>query len=201
MPNNPILCVDDDPINLSLLRSTLQEDYKLVFARSGSEALTAVLKHSPSLILLDVQMPDITGFEVAQQLKSNPKTEHIPIIFITSLLDVDDEKAGFDVGGVDYITKPLSPPIVRARVHTHLSLVRASKLDASYRDAIYMIGEAGHYNDKRVCTFGEWQHTVILWHWLRAGTMTRQICWKWQHRCTTQARLAYPMQFYKSPIN
>lgn len=146
MPNKPILCVDDDPINLSLLRSTLH-DYKLVFARSGAEALTGVVKHSPSLILLDVQMPDMTGFEVAERLKSDPKTEPIPIIFVTSLLDEDDEQAGFDVGGVDYITKPISPCIVRARVRTHLSLVRASQLDASYRDAIYMLGEAGHYND------------------------------------------------------
>jgi putative two-component system response regulator len=146
MLNNLILCVDDDPINLSLLRNTLH-NYKLVFARNGAEALAVVLKHSPALILLDVQMPDMTGFEVAQRLKSNPKTEHIPIIFVTSLLDEDDEQAGFDVGGVDYITKPISPCIVRARVQTHLSLVRASKLDASYRDAIYMLGDAGHYND------------------------------------------------------
>jgi putative two-component system response regulator len=147
MPNNPILCVDDDPITLGLLRNTLQKDYKLVFARNGTEALEAVLKHKPSLILLDVQMPDITGFEVASQLKSNPKTEHIPIIFVTCLFDEDDEQAGFDIGGVDYITKPISPCVVRARVRTHLSLVRASQLDASYRDAIYMLGEAGHYND------------------------------------------------------
>jgi putative two-component system response regulator len=130
-----------------LLRSTLQEDYKLVFAHNGTEALAAVLKHSPSLILLDVQMPDMTGFEVAQRLKSDPKTEHIPIIFVTSLLDEDDEQAGFNAGGVDYITKPISPCIVRARVRTHLSLVRVSKLETSYRDAIYMLGEAGHYND------------------------------------------------------
>jgi putative two-component system response regulator len=147
MQTNPILCVDDDPINLSLLRSTLQEDYKLVFARSGAEALTAAQKHSPSLILLDVQMPTMSGFEVARKLKSDPKTEHTPIIFITSLLDEKYEQFGFDVGASDYITKPISPCIVRARVRTHLSLVRASQLEASYRDAIYMLGEAGHYND------------------------------------------------------
>lgn len=147
MPHNPILCVDDDPINLGLLRNALQEDYKLVFARNGTEALTAALKHDPSLILLDVQMPDINGFEVARRLKSDPKTEPIPIIFVTALLDEDDEQTGFDVGGVDYITKPISPCIVRARVRTHLSLVSTSQLEASYRDAIYMLGEAGHYND------------------------------------------------------
>jgi putative two-component system response regulator len=137
MPTNLILCVDDDLINLSLLRSTLQEDYKLVFARNGAEALIAALKHNPSLILLDVQMPTMNGFEVARKLKSDPQTKSIPIIFVTSLLDEDYEQFGFEVGGVDYITKPISPPIVRARVQTHLSLVRASQLDASYRDAIY----------------------------------------------------------------
>lgn len=147
MLHNTILCVDDDPINLGLLRNSLQGDYKLIFARNGAEALVAVLKHTPCLILLDVQMPDITGFEVARQLKSDPKTEHIPIIFVTALFDEDDEQAGFDVGGVDYITKPISPCVVRARVRTHLSLVRATQLEASYRDAIYMLGEAGHYND------------------------------------------------------
>jgi putative two-component system response regulator len=147
MLRNRILCVDDDPINLGLLRNTLQEDYKLVFALNGTEALTAVLKHKPTLILLDVQMPDISGFEVAQRLKADQKTEHIPIIFVTSLLDENDEQLGFDVGGVDYITKPISPSIVRARVRTHLSLVQSSILEKSHRDAIYMLAEAGHYND------------------------------------------------------
>jgi putative two-component system response regulator len=147
MTHTPILCVDDDPINLGLLRNTLQEDYKLVFAPNGTEALIAVLKHNPALILLDVQMPDISGFEVAQRLKADQKTEHIPIIFVTSLLDENDEQFGFDVGGVDYITKPISPSIVRARVRTHLSLIRTSELEASHRDAIYMLAEAGHYND------------------------------------------------------
>jgi putative two-component system response regulator len=147
MSHTPILCVDDEPINLGLLRNTLQEDYKLVFAPNGTEALIAVLKHKPTLILLDVQMPDISGFEVAQRLKADQKTEHIPIIFVTSLLDENDEQLGFDVGGVDYITKPISPSIVRARVRTHLSLVQSSILEKSHRDAIYMLAEAGHYND------------------------------------------------------
>ena len=145
--NHPILCVDDDPINLALLRNTLQEKYPLIFASNGAEALTMAASQLPILILLDVQMPDMTGFEVAQQLKLNPETKHIPIIFVTSLLEEGDEQAGFDAGGVDYITKPISPNIVRARVKTHLSLVRASRLDAVCQDAIHMLGEAGHYND------------------------------------------------------
>jgi putative two-component system response regulator len=147
MPSHPILCVDDDPINLRLLRSTLQDYYPLVFARNGAGALSAALKHNPALILLDVLMPDQDGFEVARQLKENPATARIPIIFITRLADEIDEQLAFSVGGVDYITKPISPYIVRARVKTHISLINASQLEASHRDAIYMLATAGHYND------------------------------------------------------
>ncbi|MDR3436373.1 HD domain-containing phosphohydrolase [Telmatospirillum sp.] len=147
MLNRPILCVDDDPSTLGLMREILQTDHRLVFALSGMGALQAVGKHSPALILLDVQMSDLSGFEVARRLKADPKTEPIPIIFVTSLADEVDEQAGFDSGGVDYITKPISPPIVRARVRTHLSLVRVAALEASHRAAISMLGEAGHYND------------------------------------------------------
>lgn len=147
MPHQPILCVDDEPNNLGLIRQVLQDEYRLVFARSGGEALQAVSKHEPSLILLDVDMPDIDGYTVARMLKAEQKTEHIPVIFVTSLDTEVDERIGFASGGVDYITKPVSPYILRARVRTHLSLVRASALNRSYRDAIQMLGVAGHYND------------------------------------------------------
>lgn len=147
MPHHPILCVDDEPNNLGLIRQVLQDEYRLVFARSGGEALQAVSKHEPSLILLDVDMPDIDGYTVARMLKAEQKTEHIPVIFVTSLDTEVDERIGFASGGVDYITKPVSPYILRARVRTHLSLVRASALNRSYRDAIQMLGVAGHYND------------------------------------------------------
>lgn len=148
MPHrNPILCVDDEPANLGLIRSVLQEEHHLVFARSGVEALQAAAKHRPSLLLLDVEMPDLCGYEVARRLKNDPQTTHTPIIFVTSLHSEIDEEAGFDAGGVDYITKPISPPILRARVRTHLSLIRATALEDSHRAAIHMLGQAGHYND------------------------------------------------------
>ncbi len=148
MPHrNPILCVDDEPANLGLIRNVLQEDHHLVFARSGVEALQAAEKHRPSLLLLDVEMPDLSGYEVARRLKNNPQTAHTPIIFVTSLNSEVDEEAGFEAGGVDYITKPISPPILRARVRTHLSLIRATALEDSHRAAIHMLGKAGHYND------------------------------------------------------
>jgi putative two-component system response regulator len=147
MNHGPILCVDDDPNNLGILRHILKDLYSLVFARNGAEALQAVKKHNPSLILLDVQMPDMNGYEVCRQLKQNPETEHIPVIFVTNKSEIFDEKAGFDAGGVDYIVKPLYPMIVQARVSTHLSLIQASELERSCRAAVYMLGDAGHYND------------------------------------------------------
>jgi putative two-component system response regulator len=147
MPHGPILCVDDEPNNLALFRQILGEDHKLIFARDGEQALRAAEKHMPSLVLLDVEMPGMDGYEVAWALKANASTEHIPIIFVTALNREVDERTGFACGGVDYITKPVSPFILRARVNTHLSLVRASALNKSYQDAIQMLSVAGHYND------------------------------------------------------
>lgn len=142
-----ILCVDDEPNNLHILRQILKDDHPLVFARSGAGAVAAVAKYQPALVLLDVDMPDIDGYSVCRKLKSNPVTEHIPVIFVTHFTDEGHERAGFEAGGVDYITKPVSSMVVQARVRTHLSLVRAARLEESYRDAIYMLGEAGHFSD------------------------------------------------------
>jgi putative two-component system response regulator len=142
-----ILIVDDEAINLVTLRQILAPDYTLFFARSGSEALAMAAKHCPDLILLDIQMPDVDGFEVCQQLKSQLSTAAIPVIFITSLSEVGDETAGFAAGAVDYILKPVSPPLVRARIRAHLSLVSATQLEKSYHDAIFMLGVASEYKD------------------------------------------------------
>ena len=142
-----VLIVDDEPANLALLRQVLAPEYSLVFARSGAEALAAAAKHAPALILLDIRMPDMDGYSVCRQLKIDPATAHIPVIFVTGLADVGDETAGFEAGAVDYIVKPVSPPIVRARVRTHLSLVSATQLRNSYRDAIHMLGEASEFKD------------------------------------------------------
>jgi putative two-component system response regulator len=147
MPKGPLLIVDDEPVNLAAMDAALRNTYSLVFARNGAEAIEAALKHSPALILLDVEMPDRDGYSVCYELKSDPLTESIPVIFVTSRSDTTDEAKGFAAGGVDYIAKPYSSDILRARVTTHLSLVRASKLESSYHDAIYMLSQAGHFND------------------------------------------------------
>lgn len=147
MSNSPVLVVDDEPINLATLRQILEPHYRLVFASTGEQALTAVAKHHPGLILLDIQMPDMDGYAVCRTLKADPNFESIPVIFVTSLGEMGDEKEGFAAGCVDYLIKPVCADIVLARVKTHLSLVRATQLEKSYRDAVFMLGKAGHYND------------------------------------------------------
>jgi putative two-component system response regulator len=147
MSNGSILIVDDEAQNLAVLEHILSDTYPLIFVRKSRDVLKAVHKHRPALILLDIQMPEIDGYTVCRQLKADPLTENIPVIFVSALAEIGDEARGFEVGGVDYIVKPVSPALVRARVKTHLSLVRASHLEESYHDAIYMLGEAGHYND------------------------------------------------------
>jgi len=147
MNKQPILIVDDEPQNLAVMRQILSGDYPLVYARNGDEALAAVAKHRPGLILLDIQMPGMDGYEVCKKIKADPTSESIPVIFVTALGNIGNEAAGFACGAVDYIIKPVSPPIVKARVHTHMSLVRATELEKSRHDAVYMLGEAGHFSD------------------------------------------------------
>ena len=143
----PILIVDDEPANLATLRQILSPDHALVFARNGQEALAAVAKHQPALILMDIEMPEMNGYTACRQLKANARTESIPVIFVTSLSDAGNETAGFEAGAVDYLVKPVSPPVVRARVRTHLSLVSTKQLAQSYNDAIIMLGEASEFKD------------------------------------------------------
>lgn len=125
MDKPKILVVDDEPKNLQLLRQILKEDYNLVFAKTGEDALKNTVLHLPDLVLLDVMMPGIDGYGVCRQLKADEKTRDIPVIFVTAKEGVQDETEGFGVGGVDYITKPVSPPVVRARVKNHLELKQA----------------------------------------------------------------------------
>ena len=121
-----VLVVDDTPDNLSLMSGLLKELYKVKVANSGEKGLKiAQSDPPPDLILLDIMMPGMDGYEVCQHLQSDPKTRDIPVIFLTAKSEVEDEKRGLEMGAVDYITKPISPPIVMARVATQLH-VKAS---------------------------------------------------------------------------
>ena len=142
-----ILAVDDEASNLQLLRQILQDHYRLRFAKDGPRALELVREEAPDLILLDVMMPGMSGYEVCAALKADPRTALIPVIFVTALTDTDDELEGFEAGAVDYITKPVSPPIVRARVRTHLSLVRMEELRATRLEIVQRLGLAAEYKD------------------------------------------------------
>ncbi|MCS0588690.1 two-component system response regulator [Massilia norwichensis] len=142
-----ILAVDDEASNLQLLRQILQDHYRLRFAKDGPRALELVREEAPDLILLDVMMPGMSGYEVCAALKADPRTAEIPVIFVTALTDTDDEVEGFEAGAVDYITKPVSPPIVRARVRTHLSLVRMEALRESRLEIVQRLGLAAEYKD------------------------------------------------------
>lgn len=122
-PKSTILVVDDTPSNLSLMIRLLQGDYTVRLANNGENALRiAAAASPPDLILLDIMMPEMDGYEVCRRLKANPHTREIPVIFLTACVEVEDERLGLELGAVDYITKPLSPPIMMARVKTHLTL-------------------------------------------------------------------------------
>lgn len=120
-----ILIVDDLPSNIKILATVLKEDYQIIVAKDGFEALErAYAAPQPELILLDIVMPEMNGFEVCRRLHNDPKTSNIPVIFVTGQTKETDEALGFEVGGVDYITKPFSRATVKARVRTHVELKR-----------------------------------------------------------------------------
>ncbi len=162
-----VLIVDDEPNNLQLLRQVLQHQYQLAFATDGVKALNIARKLKPDIILLDIMMPEMDGYETCRQLKADSVTAQIPVIFVTALGEVGDERQGFQVGGVDYITKPVSGPIVNARVRTHLALYDQNraleemvqqktkqlrqafeKLEIYSLDSIHRLTKAAEYKDE-----------------------------------------------------
>ena len=119
-----LLIVDDEPDNLRILSSLLRNEHQVIVAKSGRQALTLAREVQPDLILLDVVMPEMTGFEVIEKLKRDPATIDIPVIFITGLQSSKDETLGFELGAVDYIHKPFNPAIVKARVASQLKIIQ-----------------------------------------------------------------------------
>jgi putative two-component system response regulator len=162
-PNQPlILAVDDEASNLQLLRHILQDQYRLLFAKDGPRALELARQEQPQLILLDVMMPGMTGYETCRLLKADAATAAIPVIFVTALSEAADEVVGFEAGAVDYITKPVSPPIVRARVRTHLSLVNIDELKRTRLEIVQRLGLAAEYKDNETGL-----HVIRMSHYSR----------------------------------
>ncbi len=170
-----ILVVDDTPDNISLLNGVLRDDYRVLVATNGEQALKIAAGDTPpDLILLDVMMPGMSGHEVCERLKANSITRKIPVIFVTAMNEVEDEAKGFALGAVDYITKPISPPIVKARVGTHLALYdqnrelelrvaeRTKELSETRMEIVKRLGRAGEFRDNETG-----MHVIRVAHYCR----------------------------------
>ena len=137
-----ILVVDDTPENLELLDEALRNRYRVKVALSGERALALAQAEPPDLILLDVNMPGMDGYEVCKRLKASPRTAAIPVIFITARTDRTDERQGLELGAVDYVTKPISVPVVLARVRTQLALYTQQRtLEETVRNRTQQLAE------------------------------------------------------------
>ncbi|MEI6209908.1 MAG: two-component system response regulator [Desulfuromonadales bacterium] len=169
-----VLIVDDTPQNISLLNAALADTYKIMVATSGQQAIDACHSATVDIILLDVMMPGMDGFETCRRLKENPLTRSIPVIFVTAKGEVKDEAMGFTCGAVDYITKPISAPIVRVRIRTHLALYdqsralerlvqeRTAELNETRLEVLNTLGNAGEYRDNETAL-----HVVRMSHFSR----------------------------------
>jgi putative two-component system response regulator len=155
-----VLVVDDVPENIEIISAVLRDHYHIRIATSGDKALKIAYSDAPpDLILLDIMMPGLSGLEICRRLKANPDRRRIPVIFVTAMCSVEDERRGLEMGAVDYITKPISPPIVLARVRTHLALYdqtreletmvnqRTRELWHSRQQIIHRLGRAAEYHD------------------------------------------------------
>ncbi|QYJ99708.1 two-component system response regulator [Shewanella alkalitolerans] len=174
MEKATVLVVDDTPENIDILVGILGDEYKVKVAIDGPKALAIAGKSAPDIILLDVMMPGMNGYEVCKRLKQEPLTAHIPVIFVTALTDVADETQGFELGAVDYITKPVSAPVVKARVKTHLSLydqkrlleqevkARTRELEVTRLEIIRRLGRAAEYKDNETG-----MHVIRMSHYAR----------------------------------
>ncbi|MGA1854747.1 PleD family two-component system response regulator [Azospirillum sp. 11R-A] len=144
-----ILVVDDIPSNVHVLSRILKDDYDIYFATDGERALDLVQARMPDLVLLDIMMPGMDGFEVCRRIKADPAIHDIPVIFISAKSEVEDETRGLEVGAIDFITKPISPPIVKARVRNHLLLKRQTDLlrSLSFLDGLTGIANRRRFDD------------------------------------------------------
>lgn len=159
LPRGRLLVVDDQPTNIRLLYEAFHQQYDIFMAASGEEALEQIKRAQPDLILLDVMMPGMDGYEVCRRLKAEPMTAEIPVIFVTAQHSESDEVLGFEIGAVDFITKPINPVIVKARVATHMALKRQNDV---LRSIAMLDGLTGIANRRK---FDE--ALASLWHQCR----------------------------------
>ncbi|MDH5432313.1 MAG: fused response regulator/phosphatase [Gammaproteobacteria bacterium] len=151
MAKKTILAIDDAPEILDVIKATLSEEYRIKLTTSAKLGVAIAESQQPDLILLDVVMPDMNGYEAAKILKSNPRTEHIPIIMVSGMTEVSDELIGFEAGAVDYINKPISAPILSARIKTHMSLMLTTR---DLKEAHSKIAQEREFLDQIVYRMG-----------------------------------------------
>lgn len=157
-PEKPrILVIDDERFNLNTLNGLLKDDYRIMVATSAEVGLKAAVTGRPDLILLDITMPGMDGYEACRRLKEDPLTQGIPVIFITALSDAEDETRGLEMGAADYIAKPFNLSVVRARVRTQMRLKQQSDLLATYAflDGLTGLANRRAFDDKSAL---EWRH-------------------------------------------
>ena len=170
-----VLVVDDTPENIHVLSGVLQEEYAVRVATSGEKAIAAARADpQPDLILLDVKMPVMDGYEVCRRLKNDYQTQRIPVIFVTGMGETEDEARGFELGAVDYIVKPVNPAVVRARVRTHVQLYdqkrhllelvqqRTRELEDTRLQIIRRLGRAAEFKDDETG-----YHVIRMSHYCR----------------------------------
>ena len=150
-----VMIVDDNVVNLQVARKALSDVYNIIPVTSGSGALDLLSKKTPALILLDIDMPDMDGFETIRHIKSNEETKNIPIIFLTAMDDSGSELEGLMLGAVDYITKPFSIPLLIQRVNLHIALIEQKKELQNYNDNLMQMV------DEKTKTIEELQHAII----------------------------------------
>ena len=170
-----VLVVDDTPDNIDVMNGILREHYRVKVALNGQKALDAASSNDPpDIILLDIMMPGMNGYEVCEKLKSDARTRAIPVIFVTAMSEIQDEQKGLEMGAVDYITKPVSPPIVLARTRTQLALYdqqreleakvreRTVQLNETRLEVVQRLGRAAEYKDNETGL-----HVIRMSHYSR----------------------------------
>jgi diguanylate cyclase (GGDEF)-like protein len=138
-----LLVVDDQPINIQVMHQIFAGEYQVFMATSGQQAINLCRANPPDLVLLDIVMPQMDGYEVCRQLKADPTTRDIPVIFVTAHTETDQETQGLELGAVDFITKPVVPAVVKARVRTHVTLKQQGDL---LRKMVFLDGLLGVFN-------------------------------------------------------
>jgi putative two-component system response regulator len=175
-PKPTVLIVDDSPESIDVLKNLLQPDYGVQPAIHGELALRLARRFAPDIILLDVMMPDMDGYEVCRRLKGDEATAHIPIIFVTTLSEAAQEAHGLSLGAVDYITKPYVPLLVRARIATHLALRDQNRaLEEKVRQRTAELAESRIEIIRRLAQAGEYRDNATGMHVIRMSNYARAI--------------------------